>query len=729
MMIKRLVTVIVFLSAFLLFQVEMIVGKIFLPVFGGSYFVWGACVVFFQAVLLLGYFYVSWSTKRFSLKQCKYWHIILSLIVLFAFPGKDFPSQYNTHPIPMVLDIFIILLLFLGPVFFVLSTMSVFWQVMISRCDFKNQGSPYVLFAASNLGSFLGLLTYPFFFERYFDLSVQQSIWRILYFLLLLLQISATLLIKTSAREEKQSSSGSMGRADIIPWVLYGASPVILFLAVTNILTSEVAPIPLLWILPLSLYLLSFVLNFKKKPFAPEWISRKFYLIASFGAVFYFFSLKALLPVTIEIVFYLLILFAFSMFCQRKLYESKPEAKELLPAYYLYISLGGFIGGVVTSWIAPMIFENFAEYLLGIGLGVVALSLKAKRVSFSFLYVRYLFYFMAIMILWPVLFQSYSIIGVFILFEITHLIFKPLSKNGIAFSLALLLLLLTQNMLESLWSKENFSYRHRNYYGITRIFDEMGVRFLMHGTTIHGGQYIEEKARRIPLTYFSYNSPVGELFLSPEFKFGKTAVVGLGAGTLAVYSKPGRDMDFFELDRDMALVADKYFSFLKSAEGNINIILGDARMALKGKQDGIYDLIIADAFSGDSLPAHLINKEAMSLYRSKIAKNGIILFHVSNRYIDGGYPIIATALSEGANVCLKNGPDISLSIYFSSWIAVTWDRRAYDTLTEKLSWYKVSSNISGRVRPWSDKYSNVVPFIMLKEIYSSLTKFNYFKLL
>lgn len=403
-----LIKFIVFLSSFLLFQIELIIGKIFLSNFGGSYLVWGACVVFFQATLLAGYKYSQFVLQKLSIDRYRYFHLLLLLCPLLSFPGRALPLKYDIHSIPMVFDVFGQLIFVIGLSFFALSTMSIIWQVWLSKSYLPERSNPYVLFSVSNLGSFAALLSYPFFFELIFDLHMQQNIWRINYGILLILQLLALKFI--NVRKEREAIARQTLRIppkQIMNWVLYSASGVMVFLSVTNIVTLEITPMPLLWVIPLALYLLSFVLVFKQNSYCPGWIKSHYSVLIGFGILFYFIMKARMLPVLLELIILFLVTFGVCLFAQFKLYLQKPANHQLLPYYYFMIALGGFVGGVIVTWVIPLLTTTLLEYFVGF-LGIaIALDIehKEKRLTESLILIICL---IALLLLWPKIFPHYN---------------------------------------------------------------------------------------------------------------------------------------------------------------------------------------------------------------------------------------------------------------------------------------------------------------------------------
>ena len=308
----------------------------------------------------------------------------------------------------MVFDVFGQLIFVIGLSFFALSTMSIIWQVWLSKSYLPERSNPYVLFSVSNLGSFAALLSYPFFFELIFDLHMQQNIWRINYGILLILQLLALKFI--NVRKEREAIARQTLRIppkQIMNWVLYSASGVMVFLSVTNIVTLEITPMPLLWVIPLALYLLSFVLVFKQNSYCPGWIKSHYSVLIGFGILFYFIMKARMLPVLLELIILFLVTFGVCLFAQFKLYLQKPANHQLLPYYYFMIALGGFVGGVIVTWVIPLLTTTLLEYFVGF-LGIaIALDIehKEKRLTESLILIICL---IALLLLWPKIFPHYN---------------------------------------------------------------------------------------------------------------------------------------------------------------------------------------------------------------------------------------------------------------------------------------------------------------------------------
>jgi hypothetical protein len=730
-----------FVSAFLLFQIELIIAKIFLPRFGGSYLVWGACMVFFQFALLLGYFYSHVVIRKFGMYRYRYVHLILIVLPLLFFPGRSLPEIVAHAGIPLVMDIFMQLSLTIGLAFFVLSTISIVAQSWLAHSGMPESRNPFMLYAVSNIGSFLGLLSYPFLFEAYFDLDTQIAVWRILYFLFLALYLVALLAIDSPDREapnlsifDKSLFARRYSLADAavrqkLSWFLLSAAGCILFLSVTNVITYEIAPCPLLWIIPLCIYLLSFVLTFRDKPLYPVWITEKFYLVMGFSVLIFFFAQGLILPVSPQVIAFIVSLFALCMFCQHELYAGRPREKNDLTGYYLILSLGGFAGSLLVTWLAPVLFSSPLEFLLGLFILALSLSLNQGYSRVDFYNVRLIAYVAVCVIAWPLVFKKYNVLGVTLILLTFGFIFKELDKKKTALCLCLFTVLIMAPFVQDFWGKDGTSIRtYRNYYGIYKISVLPPVLRLMNGTTLHGAQYLtkDNTKRQEPLTYYHRETPVGKVLSSRRFATGRIGVVGLGVGTLSAYGQKGEEMDFFELDPDIAVFVN-IFDYLQNSHAKLNFVYEDARLALRKTPRDHYDILIIDAFSGDSVPVHLLTTDAIREYKVHIKNRGLILFHISNRYLDLAPVLFSNAGAVNAFALVSRNEGRGAALAASQWMAMTWDRQVNNTLVSQLQWKGNDVNLKTEMlRPWTDKYSNILAVVRPNPFLDSIKNFTPF---
>jgi spermidine synthase len=716
-----------FLSAFLMFQIELIIAKLFLPNYGGSYLVWGACIVFFQAVLLAGYVFAFAFIRRLGMSSYLKIHLWLLLVPFLFFPLRDFHLSFGSFTIPLVLDIFWRLTVTIGPVFFTLSTMSLVTQSWLAVSDLKQRVNPYRLYAVSNLGSFAALLTYPFLIEPDLTNTQQLQIWRILYLVLVLGNCLAWALIKTGQNQQKgtvplSSREQSPSKSEMLRWLCLGAAGVVMFLSVTNIITYEVAPVPLLWVIPLGIYLSAFILNFKKNPWCPSWIVRFIGPIIGLAALMYFLPLKLFLPALIVIAIFCVFLFLICMYTQNQLIRSKPISDAHMTLFYVMISLGGFLGGILTSWVIPLISNSLIEYLTGLLLVASMFRPSYKKLSRWKLWACVLMAAAAFFI-WPYFVKTYHLSLFVLLWAGVWCAFSGLTYDKKSLSAVLAGLILTTPFLESIWQHEHFIIKKRNYYGIYEVYDNKdGIRVFVHGTTLHGIEFIDQGKRQVPLGYYSPESAIGSLLIADVFQAKRVGVVGLGAGTLSMYSKPSCPVDFYELDPDVKKLATNYFWYLADAPGDVNVILGDARISLNKAPDGAYDLLAIDAFSGDSIPTHLVNKDVLAEYRRKLSGRGAIVFHITNRYLNLEPVLAKIAEDSGAYIAVKDVGDQGLNMR-SIWCVLTWDDDRFLKLITRQDWQPLEIAPKDQGRIWSDDYSTILPIMNMGEMAASIKAF------
>ncbi|MBF0503719.1 MAG: hypothetical protein HQL14_01330 [Candidatus Omnitrophica bacterium] len=728
-MLKKIHTLYIvnFLSAFLLFQIELITAKIFLPKFGGSYLVWGGCVVFFQCVLLLSYLYSHLVAQIFGIFRYRYFHLILILLPLIVFPGRNLPPIFAHNNIPLVADIFIQLISSVGLVFFVLSTISVISQSWLASSELRERDNPYILYAVSNAGSFLGLLTYPFIFEAHFGLQEQLLIWRFCYIVFILFYLLAFKSIACSDKALPKfyfSFTGlfvnQIAHSDFfgikLMWVLLSAAGCMAFLSVTNIITYQIAPCPLLWMIPLCIYLISFVLTFRERPLCPSWIKDKFYLVFGFGVLVYFFTIKGFFPPLLTIAANLICLFAICMHCQYQLYMSRPKDNSGLTVFYLLIAFGGFAGSFFVTWIAPVVFPSTYEYLFGLWIVSAVYLFQGERGKISFYHMRQVVYLLLLIFLWPLVFKRYNFFGILFLFFAVKFIFTNLKTNLRSISLCLAAVFCLAFFVDNSWKTQAINFFiQRNYYGIYRVYANKEFFELDSGITIHGMQYISKEKQNVPLAYFHENTPLGKVLGSGNFNFDHVGVIGLGVGTIAAYGKDQEVIDFFEIDKDVYWIAKNLFTYIDHSKAKTNIVIGDARNSLKGVPDQTYDLLIVDAFSGDYVPVHLLTTDAMLEYRRCLKKNGFILFHISNQLIDLAPILSKNASYIGAYSLMNQNKEEKDGCLRSLWGAITWDKDVRGMLISKLAWIEMrpDSFQNKKIRPWTDDYTYLLSVIRM----------------
>lgn len=626
----------IFISAFLLFQIQPIIGKIILPLFGGGVSIWTSCLLFFQCFLLFGYYYAHRLSVQFTLnKQIKI-HctlLVISLIFLLLFPIQVSSSSVNGEPL---WDIIKVLVITIGLPYFILSSTSPLVQRWFSYAETGRQ--PYRLYSLSNIGSLLALLSYPFIIEPKLPLMKQSSYWSFGYFIFVLSSIflmvylskKLNIISQNTAQNElindneenKDKSNNSLLISFM--WVFLSALGVVLLISTTNTMTQEITPIPFLWILPLCLYLLTFIICFHHSRWYVRWCWFGLFILSAYAAMVAYFMGNGLDIISVTII-YSFALFSACMVCHGELVNIKPKNNNQLTRYYLYIAAGGFLGSVFVSFGAQNLFDHYIEFPLSI-LAVLAVFMLRLILNSRFeknddnLQV------------------SQNRLGV---------LFGKHKRLKLATGFAFVIL--SYMFIFNFQSKfSNKIAASRNFYGVLYVNDVVNVggreeRRLMHGNTLHGLQPAYP-LNLMPTLYYQNNTGVSYAIryaqkhsITPI----KVGVIGLGVGTLAAYGRKGDRFDFYEINPDVEVFANQYFSYLENSSADIEVILGDARITLeeqllrsKTGADHLYDVMVVDAFSSDAIPSHLLTKEAGELYFKHLSPNGLVAFHISNKQID-----------------------------------------------------------------------------------------------
>ena len=675
----------IFLSAFLLFQIQPLIGKFILPWFGGAPAVWTTAMLFFQALLTGGYAYAYWLIRRVKINLQTLIHIALilfSIAVLIALsfawtspitPDSSWKPQNVDAPI---IHIFTLLIVSVGLPYFILAANGPLMQAWFSR-NFPSQ-SYARLYSLSNLGSLLGLLAYPALIEPWLTLRAQGWMWSIGFALFGLFAVWIAFRSRRApplspVEVDSPSSSGRPSPALFALWLALSATASLFLLSVTNQISQEVAVIPFLWILPLTIYLLSFILTFSGRGY-----HRKIYSILFFIslALTLFVMLNATaLHIYWQIGAYCLLLFAACMLCHGELYLHRPDAAHLT-TFYLMVSIGGALGGLFVSLIAPVIFNGYWEFFVGLAM-TVAIALTVIR-------------------------KSGDVVSR------TRFVFTT-------FTLVTILL----SVLSNVYSGALFS--KRNFYGVIRVRDIVlegsnePALVMSHGITVHGLQFTNPDLRDVPTTYYIRDGGAGLAILNHP-KYGKkmrVGLLGLGVGTLAAYGQTGDVYRLYEINPvviDLAEGQGTYFSFLKDSKASITTVLGDARISLERelaegeRQD--FDVLVLDTFSSDSIPVHLVTKEAFALYLEHLAPDGIIAAHITNLHLDLQPVFWQLAKYYGLNMARVNYEGDSNGGYASHWILLARDPTllaspAVQNRAVDLSEY------STNIQLWTDDYSNL----------------------
>jgi len=647
----------VFVGSALLFVVQPMVARMVLPRVGGAPSTWTTCVLFFQAALLAGYLYAHWAGGRRSRARLAV-HVALLLLPLGTLPIAIASGGPGSGALAPPVWILRSLALSIGPSFFVLAAGTPLLQKWLADSGLRGSGDPYVLYAASNAGSLLALAAYPILIEPALGLGRQAAYWAVGYALYMALALScATVWWRVSASLGSEVSTADMpvDARETAPrawaqWMALAAVPSSLMLGLTSLLTANAAGVPFLWVLPLALYLLTYVLAFGR------WAgsSRRWGRLLPFGVVVFMllWMIKATEPLSFILCAHLATLFVAAMACHTELARLRPAPRDLT-AYYACIGAGGVIGGAFNALIAPVVFSTYVE--IPLALGVACLLVPARdgsddgfRWSHAVLAAAVGLLTVALVRLGDVLASTGRTRDVLTL-AIPVLATFVLSRRRYRFALTFAAVLLAGTLDTS--QRGRVELAARSFFGVHRVTRddlrgrEAAYRKLYHGSTIHGVQRIDRATgaplgAREPLSYYSPDSPIGRLFRSfpDDGRPGRVGVVGLGAGSLLAYAEPGEHWTLYEIDPLVKRIAEdgRFFSYLPEARKRgvrAEVVLGDARLSLAAGSDA-FDVLVLDAFTSAAIPVHLLTREALDVYQKRLSPSGVVAFHVSNRHLD-----------------------------------------------------------------------------------------------
>lgn len=668
-----LFAVTIFVSAALLFSVEPMMARMLLPVLGGTPAVWNTCIVFFQAALLAGYVYAL-IVSRWPLRRQLIVQLGLLALALVTLPIGLSRSWVNSVPSIGNPSLWLLgcLAATVGPPFFIISSNSPLLQKWFSHTHLKSARDPYFLYAASNAGSLLALLAYPALFETFFTLRAQSRIWTVVYLVLLFLVLSCVLLLwRTRAHDrvtessltmevespaapsvELQNGSEKLSLTRRLRWLLLAFVPSSLMLGVTSYITTDIASAPLLWIIPLALYLLTLIFAFARRQVIPARLP--VLILPGATLVLLLIHLTESSDGALLILFHLLYFFLAALMCHGQLAADRPATK-YLPEFYVWFSLGGVMGGIFNALIAPLIFHSVIEYPLMMLLACLLLPSKEmdliKQRAFGLDFTMAVIIFLLTFVLGFVVDKVApgKLVGLLFVLAVPLFVAYPFRRRPLRFALALGAVMLGSGFVTGANTKT--IHAERNFFGVLRVTrGDDGIHSLVHGSTVHGRQSTAPDRRCEPLSYHHRGGPLGRIFAHFENQPANpnVAIIGLGAGAAAAYAQANEKWIFYEINPAVVSIArdNQYFSYIgECAKAPIDVVLGDARLKLKAAPESGYGLIVIDAFSSDAIPVHLITQEALDLYLTKLASGGLLVFHISNRNLDLSAVVADLALS------------------------------------------------------------------------------------
>lgn len=726
-----LFAVAIFTSASLVFVVQPMVTKLVLPMLGGSPSVWNTSMVFFQTALLAGYAYAHALQRVKSLRAQVGVHLALLLAAALFLPLKVSGVLGDPDPAAPTTWLLITLALSVGAPFAVLSATAPLLQAWYARVragkpDGKN---PYVLYAASNLGSFLALLAYPVAIEPLMTLSGQRVVWSLGYALFVVMV--AALAFVVAARREQVTDAPPLSRSAPISWtnkiilVLLAAAPSSLMLGVTAHLSTDVASAPFLWVIPLALYLLTFVIAFQTRPAIPLWVT----LTVQGALVAACISLVAFQTGEWLLLFgmHLATFFFTALMCHQLLAARRP-APDRLTEFYLLMSLGGVVGGVFNALIAPVIFNMVWEYPLVLVLVGLARPWGGDRYGYKELALLGLVAVVAIAP--PVVLEIVRYNGELrasfgdtamvqiaqVVLGLAAIFAFLLRDRALLFTVALGLMSLSAHYIARGY---DWKLSERSFFGVMRVADtpepRLGgaVHVLMHGTTLHGAQARAPEHACTPTLYYAPATPIGQAAQRIQAR-GPSAVIGVvgqGSGAMAAYKRAGDTLTFFEIDPmvDRLSRDPQWFTYISNcAAGPVKTVLGDARLTLEKEPSGLYDLLVVDAFSSDAVPTHLLTEEALKGYLRVVKPDGVVLLHLSNRNLEITLPAVAAARALGASdqhqVYIKRQDAPEMAEASTEALAISPTEAGLADFRADARWRTLAPT---DVKPWTDDYVNL----------------------
>ena len=685
----------VFLGAFLVFQIQPLIGKYILPWFGGAAAVWTTCLLVFQTLLFAGYAYAHGLARAGKRTQALVHVLVLACAALIPIlPAESWKPAGDEDPLVRIVTM---LAATVGPPYFALSAsgpllQSWYWHAL-PGC------APYPLYALSNAGSLLALLGYPVLFEPFLAVHEQALAWKAAFVLfVVLVALAAWRMWRSGERsaDEEAAASASPRPALLrrLAWVGWSACAVILFMAVTNQFTLNVASVPFLWVLPLGIYLLAFILAFTGERAYPRgafgWL-----LVVALGATAALVELDVRseeegafeLSIPVRVAVYAVILLVLCMVCLGELYRARPEPRHLT-SFYLSIAFGGALGGITVGVLAPLYFLLYQELQLGmLLLCVLYLAVRLGDPTSRLALAR------------GRLAPALVALGILVLFGVTTHQTSALLEGAVA--------------------------TRRNFFGLLRVKefapdDPASHAFLLYdGAIVHGYQFVREELRREPTTYFSRQTGVGRVLrMKQQDRYLKIGIVGLGAGTLAAYGRAGDSFRFYEINPNCVEVARTSFSFLSDSPAPSEVVLGDARLQLEREPAQGFDFLVLDAFSSDAIPVHLLTLEAFEVYERHLAPNGVIAINVSNQHVELATIVYRAAAARGIRVLqVRNPLRPGQATLAAEWMILSRDERFMEQVERALAPLHEKRELRVRdqpraehagVRAWTDESSSLL---------------------
>lgn len=734
-----LFAVTIFVGASLLFVVQPMVARLLLPVLGGSPAVWNTCMLFFQAALLAGYAWAHFSVRFLGVRRQSWVHaglVALGVIALpIALPSTQPPADGS--PIAWLLTA---LALSVGIPFVLVATGGPILQRWFAATGHRAAADPYFLYAASNAGSLLALVAYPLVIEPNLTLAEQRGWWRLGYVafaaLVAMCAVAAARswasdLHVASDRVTDRARSGTRWRLWII---LLGFVPSSLMLGVTQYLTTDIASMPLLWVMPLAIYLLTFIFAFSRRRIISV---RGLSLLAAIcvtGLTIGFLAHGQRLPILAMIGVHGFSLLVIGLLCHTRAADLRPSA-DRLTEFYLLLSVGGVLGGAFNALAAPMLFNSILEYPLALALACLCRVVPPMRSTWLdrlkiaggpqilAAVALVLGPILAAGLVWYLIPKSYGFKEGSPWFGIAlaagpAAMYLISSRSRVGFALAFLGCVLIGNLIYS--RSSDSVYRERTFFGVHKITQNETVTELVHSTTIHGMQFRSEQGRRTPLSYYHPDGPLGDVMaaLNETPLFDRIGLVGMGSGAIAGYGRPGQEIVFHEIDPAVPGLSTKgWFTYVNDSRAAVRVILGDGRRTIERVPEASYGLIVLDAFSSDAIPVHLITADATRSYLRALKPGGVLAFHVSNQYMELA-PVVARIASELNLAAIRRHDSVEARDRYrtgrlsSEWVLLARSAEDLAAIARRNDWQPLTASPSTPL--WTDEFSNVWSVISWK---------------
>ena len=709
-----LFTITIFTSASLLFFVQPLFTRIVLPSIGGASAVWTTAMLFFQSVLIAGYFYAHLTTRYLPVRWQMGLHLALWAFALWFLPLALPENLQLDAGVSPALHTLILYALGVGVPFAVLSANAPLIQSWYGRSGGPSAEDPYFLYGASNLGSLISLLAFPLIAEPLFGISAIGKGWAVGFIVLggLLLACGLVPARQTGSAPMVQTLAGASPKPqlrDYATWALLAFIPSSLMLGVTSKISTDLGSFPLVWVIPLALYLLTFVITFTNRPLFSQTVLM--HLFRASMAILVVISSRESPDNATWVIIALLVAsyFVASTKAHSALFNRRP-AKEHLTLFYVTMSVGGALGGVFNSILAPVIFNDIYELRIMVGVAALLLVAPFTKVAAIDVAIGVLVALVAIQpfVLFYDTFPNLPLVlraalGITLLFAG----YIYLAKRSIAPLVATAVVI----GFAAYVTADEAIFRDRSFFGAHKIQEKAGVRRYVHGTTIHGAERLSDFGNKpVPITYYSPTGPMGQIFTSPRgLAANSVGIVGLGVGALACYKQPLQRWDFYEIDKVVDDIArnPKFFTFMSACAGPSPTYLGDARIVLEKQTDKHFDILVIDAYSSDAVPVHLTTTEAVQLYRDRLAPGGLLIFHISNRFFDIELPLARSAAELGMVSLIQNysaSKDSAAKGDLSSRVVVMAQSEAdLQDLRQDSRWIALPSD-GGDV--WTDDYAN-----------------------